>query len=176
MLGPSLRMKKKWEYLPWEPGAPCSWVKHSTTEPLRSQCYRIGALAPFMLILFWYRISGCNYIEFGTVVQVEISIFSFAGHLIQSGGGSLWNFETSLSLPVLFIMTFPRWNFIFVFVFDILSSLWSPDEKWWSLASPMCDVFLSFIIFPFDVLDQVWYLIVLTPDLFLLPNFGRGHY
>ena len=75
-------------------------------------------------------------------------------------------------------MTFPRWNFIFVIVFDILSSLWSPDGKGMiSFTSPMCDVFLSFITFPFSVLDQVWYLmIVSTPDLCLLPNFGRGHY
>ena len=40
----------------------------------------------------------------------------------------------------------------------------------------MCDVFLSFITFSLDVLGQVWYLIVLIPDLCLLPYFGRGHY
>ena len=48
--------------------------------------------------------------------------------------------------------------------------------KGWSLTSPMCDVFLSFITFQFDVLDQVWYLIVSTPDLCLPPNFDRAHY
>ena len=45
-----------------------------------------------------------------------------------------------------------------------------------SLASPMCDVLLFFITFPFDVLNQVWYLIVSIPDLCILPHFGRGHY
>ena len=74
-------------------------------------------------------------------------------------------------------MTFPRWNFIFVFVFDILSSLWSLDGKGISLASPMCDVFLSFITFPLVVLGQVWYLIVSIPDHCLLyKNFSRWHY
>ena len=48
--------------------------------------------------------------------------------------------------------------------------------KRWSLASPMCDVFLFFITFPFDVLNQVWYLIVSISDLCILPHFGRGHY
>ena len=82
-----------------------------------------------------------------------------------------------MSLPVLFLITFPRWNFISVFVFDILLSLWSPDGKWMiSYASPMCDVFLSVITFPFGVLGQVWYLIVSIPDLYLLSNFGRVHY
>ena len=71
-------------------------------------------------------------------------------------------------------MTFPRWNFIFVFVFDIACG--HMMGKGLSLASPMFDVFLSFITFPFGVLGQVLYLIVSIPDLCLLPNFGRGHY
>ena len=109
------------------------------------------------------------------MVQGEISIFSFAGHFVQSRGKFV-NFKTSLSLSVLFIMTFPRWNFIFVFVFDILSGLWSPDWKGMISCLSYVRCFLEFITFPFGVLDQVWYLIVSTPDPCLLPYFGRGHY
>ena len=84
---------------------------------------------------------------------------------------------------MLFLLTVPKQCFLcgFGFVFDILSSLClavfrSPDGKGMFLASPMCDVLLFFITFPFDVLNQVWYLIVSIPDLCILPHFGRGHY
>ena len=121
-------------------------------------------------------ISVRNYIEFGTVVQEEISIFSFAGHFVQSRGKVCEILKISLSLPVLFLMTFPRWNFIFVFALTYCRACGHLMGNGGSLGSPMCDVFLSFITFPFSVLGQVWYLIVLIPDFCLLPNFGRGHY
>ena len=35
----------------------------------------------------------------------------------------------------------------------------------------VCDVFLSFVTFPYDVSGQVWYLIVSIPDLGLLLYF-----
>ena len=37
------------------------------------------------------------------------------------------------------------------------------------LESPVCDVFLFFVTFPYGVLGQVWYLIASIPDLCLLP-------
>ena len=36
---------------------------------------------------------------------------------------------------------------------------------------PVCDVFLSFVTFPYSIVGQAWYLIVLIPDLCLLPYF-----
>ena len=99
-------------------------------------------------------------------------------------GKSLWNFETILSPPVLFLLTVPKQYFFcgFGFVFDILSSLclavlWSPDGKGMiSCLSYVWCFLVFFITFPFEVLVQVWYLIVSIPDLCILPHFGRGHY
>ena len=39
------------------------------------------------------------------------------------------------------------------------------------LESLVCDIFLCFITFPYGVLGQVWYLIVLIPDLCPLSYF-----
>ena len=40
-----------------------------------------------------------------------------------------------------------------------------------ALESLVCDIFLCFITFPYGVLSQVWYLIVLIPDLCPLSYF-----
>ena len=59
----------------------------------------------------------------------------------------------------------------FFFLFCVLSLppavfvLWSPAGK--GLTSCV------FVIFPYGVLGQVWYLIVKIPDLCLLPYFAR---
>ena len=68
--------------------------------------------------------------------------------------------------------------FYFVFVFAILSclchaALWSPTGKGLTSGSPACDVFLCICHFPSGILGQVWYLIVLIPDLCLLPYLGE---
>ena len=43
--------------------------------------------------------------------------------------------------------------------------------KGWPLGPLVCDVFLSFVTFPYGVLGQVWYLIVWIPDFCPLPYF-----
>ena len=63
----------------------------------------------------------------------------------------------------------------FVFVFVILSCSLKPCghllRKGWPLGSLVCDFFLCFVTFPYDVLDQVWYLIVSISDLCPFPYF-----
>ena len=51
-----------------------------------------------------------------------------------------------------------------------IAALWSPARK--GLASWL--FYCVFVIFPCGVLGQVWYLIVLIPDLCLLPCFIQG--
>ena len=45
----------------------------------------------------------------------------------------------------------------------------------WERADPLALLYVTFscvfVIFPYGVLDEVWYLIVLIPDLCLLPYF-----
>ena len=98
-------------------------------------------------------------------------------------GNSLWNLETIFSPPVLFLRTVPKQYFFVDLGLSltycracVLQFCGHLMGKGWSLAFPMCDVFLFFITFPFGVLVQVWYLIVSIPDLCILPLFGRGHY
>ena len=47
-----------------------------------------------------------------------------------------------------------------------IAALWSPScwERAGLLAL-VCDVHCGFVTFPFGILGQVWYLIVLIPDL-----------
>ena len=56
-----------------------------------------------------------------------------------------------------------------------LVALWSPAGKW--LTSWLLYVMFScvFDTFPYGILGQVGYLIVLIPDLCLLPYFQTGH-
>ena len=88
-----------------------------------------------------------------------------------------WYHETSLSPPVIFLLTVPRWCFFcgcfwyvcFSLTYCHVCFLQSCDYllgKDWHLASLGCDVFLCvFVIFPYSVLGQAWYLIVSIPDL-----------
>ena len=49
------------------------------------------------------------------------------------------------------------------------TALKSPAGKGWPLGSLVCDVFWGvFVTLPYDVLGQVWHLIVSVPDLCLL--------
>ena len=45
-----------------------------------------------------------------------------------------------------------------------IAALWSPRERA-DLLALACDVYCDFVIFPFGILGQVWYWIVLIPDL-----------
>ena len=53
----------------------------------------------------------------------------------------------------------------FMLSFLLIAALWSPAGKgltsWLSFAVLIC----MFVTFPFGILGQVWYLIVLIPDL-----------
>ena len=53
----------------------------------------------------------------------------------------------------------------------LIAALWSPAGK--ELTSWLSFVVLNWVVvtFPFDILCQVWYLIVLIPDLFPLSYF-----
>ena len=81
---------------------------------------------------------------------------------------ALWYFYLSL-----FVAPFCHLCFVFVFVilsFLFLAALWSPAGKgltFWLL----CVVCIScvFVIFPYDVQGQVWYLILSISDLYFLP-------
>ena len=44
-----------------------------------------------------------------------------------------------------------------------IAALWSPEGKWLTLAL-VCEVYCDFVTFPFSILGQVWYLIVLFPN------------
>ena len=52
-----------------------------------------------------------------------------------------------------------------------IAALWSPDGKDSPLGYLICNVSLCFVTFPCGVLGQVWYLVVLIPDLCLLTFF-----
>ena len=58
---------------------------------------------------------------------------------------------------------------LFMFVFAILSCLFL--AALWTLLALLYVVFFCFVTFPYVVLGQVWYLIVVIPDLCLLPYF-----
>ena len=61
-------------------------------------------------------------------------------------------------------------HFYFVFGFAILSCLCGHLlGKGCLLGSPVCDVFLCFVTFPYGILGQVWYLILTIPNICLLP-------
>ena len=70
--------------------------------------------------------------------------------------------------------------FYFVFVLPyclvcVLQPYGHLPRKGCSLGSPICDVFLCFVTFPYGVLDQLWYLIISIPDLCLLSYFHKAH-
>ena len=45
-----------------------------------------------------------------------------------------------------------------------ISALLSPEGKVLTFLALVCDVYCDFVTFPFGILGQVWYLIVLIPD------------
>ena len=49
----------------------------------------------------------------------------------------------------------------------LVVTCWKGLTYWLLFVMPNCD----FVTFPCDILGQVWYLIVLIPDLFRLSNF-----
>ena len=76
-------------------------------------------------------------------------------------------------------IVFAIFSFVFVFVILSFCSLQPCDNllgKAGPLGSLVCDVFLYFVIFPHGFTGQVWYLIVLMPDLCLLPYFSTIHF
>ena len=60
-------------------------------------------------------------------------------------------------------------NYLFLAALDHLLGKGLP------LGSFVCDVFLCFVTFPYGVLGQVWYLIVLIPNLCLLPYLTKAY-
>ena len=61
-----------------------------------------------------------------------------------------------------------------------LATLWSPEGKGLtSWLMYVCDVYCDCVTFPFGILGQVWFLIVLTPDFCCLSyfesHFVRNH-
>ena len=54
-----------------------------------------------------------------------------------------------------------------------IAALWSPAGKW--LASWLLFVMSNcdFVTFPRGILGQLWYLIVLIPDLYRIPYFAK---
>ena len=91
-----------------------------------------------------------------------------SNHIVQFG----WRHETVLSPPVKYLLTVPR-RFFFCGPFVLFMSgvchafafTWSPAGKgltsWPLFVRSNCD----FVTFSFGILGQVWYLIVLIPDL-----------
>ena len=55
-----------------------------------------------------------------------------------------------------------------------LADFWSPAGKGLADLLALLYVMFSFVTFPYGVLGQKWYLIVLIPDLCLLSYFGYG--
>ena len=53
----------------------------------------------------------------------------------------------------------------------IIAALWSHEGKKADLWVLVCDIYCDFVIFPFGILGQVWYLIVLIPDSSCLSYF-----
>ena len=66
---------------------------------------------------------------------------------------------------------------VFVFILSFVPcSLMVTCWEWADLLALLCVMFSwVFVTFPYGVLGQVWYLIVLIPDLCLLPYFNQGH-
>ena len=86
--------------------------------------------------------------------------------------------KVSLSHPTKMILSVPRRCFFcgsfLIFMFRFCHAVLSCGNllgKGWPLGSLVCDVFLVFDTFPCGVLGQVWYLIVPSPDICLLPYF-----
>ena len=90
--------------------------------------------------------------------------------------------QTYLSPQVIFLLTVPRWCFVceslFLFVFRVclchtfLSVPCSIMVTCWERADLLVFLCVMFLVsFPYGVLGQVWYLIVLILDLRLLPDF-----
>ena len=66
---------------------------------------------------------------------------------------------------------FCRSFYLNLFYYIVLSMSCSLVVTCWPLGSPVCDNILCFVTFVYGDLSQVWYLIVLIPDLYLLPFF-----
>ena len=92
--------------------------------------------------------------------------------------------ETSLSHPVIFLLTIPRRYFFcgsFLFCVCLCHTVLSVSCSLVvtrPLGSHVCDVFLCICHFPIrnGVLGQVWYLIVSIPDLCLLSYFVQNDF
>ena len=70
------------------------------------------------------------------------------------------------------LLTFPRWYFHLCYSYLVfamclrrfIAALWSPEGKGLTCWLFVCDIYCGFVTFPFGILGQVWYLIVLVPD------------
>ena len=91
------------------------------------------------------------------------------------------NFLTDRSKAMLLLSIFFV-IYVFMFAFAILSCLflaasWSPAGKGLTSWLSCMRCFLVFLsLFPYYVLSQVWYLIVLIPDVCLLSNFAPVYF
>ena len=96
-------------------------------------------------------------------------------------------FQVIISPPVFYLLTVPRCcyfcgSYFVIYVsclsllFCLVFSLQPCDHlmgKSWPLGSLVCYVYLCFVIFPYDLSGQVWYLIVSIPHLSFLYNFCK---
>ena len=87
--------------------------------------------------------------------------------------------EFSLSPLVIFLLTVPRWYFLrgsFFYFILCLSLLYClAMVTYWERADFFAPMYVMsscvFVTFPYDILGQVWHLLVSIPDLCLLPYF-----
>ena len=95
-----------------------------------------------------------------------------------------WYCETSLSPPVIFLLTVPRRYFIrgsfFICIclcHIVLSVSCSIRVTCWERAVFLALLYVAcccvFVTFPYGVLGQVWYLTESIADLCMLPNFEK---
>ena len=106
-------------------------------------------------------------------------------HIHNRNKGEVGTVKHVQAFQYFFLLTVPRWFYFcgsflllyFVFVYHTgLSVPYSLVVTCWEWAdfSALLYVMFScvFVAFPCGVLDQVWYLIVLIPDLCIIPYFS----
>ena len=121
------------------------------------------------------------FLPFGYKLMITFSTIKTDRSELRVG----WYCETSLSPPVIFLLTVPR-RYFFLGSFFYLYNLSLPYclvcvlqyyghllGKGCFLGSPVCGVLLCFCHFPIRCVGQVWYLTESIPELCLLPYFEK---
>ena len=138
----------------------------------------IFALSPFYISIYMYL-----EIIHGIVSDLSCESNIYVSWCTSEFKAWGWYHETSLSPPVIFLLTIPRWYFFYGSFLFCVCLCYTVLSVSFSLVVTCCEnadflaliylIFFIFITFPYGILGQVWYLIVSIPDFCHLSYFAN---